>query len=172
MLPLTLYIDMDGVVSDFERRFRMEYSFGSGFNRDAFNRFVSRKEFETLGKLQSVSGLLDNIIWLRNANNVSISFLTSAGNHDDVVEVTRQKRFWLDTNGFREFPLICVKHKGYKKDFATPLAVLIDDTLSNVEDFIAAGGKGIHVSSKGSADAVIRAWGMLERSRNVFIHGA
>jgi hypothetical protein len=53
-----------------------------------------------------------------------------------------QKKIWLDTYNIT-FKQNFVPGKKLKKNFATPTSILIDDTESNIDDWIGAGGIGI-----------------------------
>ena len=56
--------------------------------------------------------------------------------------ISKQKLIWLQTHGITFKPNL-VPGKKYKKDYAKPDALLIDDTESIIEDFRKAGGHAI-----------------------------
>jgi hypothetical protein len=118
-----IYLDMDGVLCNFERRYFELYKElpGSMRDRKEFNvhwhDFIATKQFETLD-------------WYPGGNKY----------HD---EVARQKRVWLENNGLDKLKANVVPGRKHKAEYATPNTILIDDTQDIIQSFNAAGGIGI-----------------------------
>lgn len=142
---MIIYLDMDGVLCNFERRYFQLYNELPGSMRDRkdFNLhwqdFIDTKQFETLEWYPGGKELVTFCF----ETDLPIELLTSSGgvkNHD---EVARQKRVWLDNNGLVKLKANVVAGRKHKAEFATPNAILIDDTQDIIQAFNAAGGIGI-----------------------------
>ena len=72
-----------------------------------------------------------------------IELLTSSGGQKHHEEVERQKRVWLDMNGWVKLKANVVAGRKRKAEYATPKTILIDDTPDVIQGFNAAGGIGI-----------------------------
>lgn len=138
-----VYLDIDGVLSDFDFETVNELKSKGKWQDEGFPKFIEDKGFEKLKMLNDAQMLID---FLKHTG-VTITLLSSAGdagdNHDEVV---RQKKVWLKKHGIN-FPVIIVKNKQMKKDYASKHALLIDDTKVNAKDFKEAGGRSIHHKS-------------------------
>jgi hypothetical protein len=140
-----IYLDLDGVVADFVTRFRSIY----GMNPDEadakkrfsdfFTNFIKDQNFATLDLMPDAQFLID---YLKNVT-VPVEILSSTGRPEGHEEVSRQKGIWLDRHNI-PFKQNFVPGKELKYKFATPNSILIDDTLSNIDDWKQAGGIAIH----------------------------
>lgn len=139
---ITLYLDMDGVVADFE----------TAFGQKKFDKVLFRKKileenlFENLPLMPNALDLVATCEQMISGVRGRIMFLSSLGSPTDVDlqnEVARQKNIWIEKNGFSRFRPIYVAHKGLKKRFATPHDILVDDTEQNIFDWEENFGKGI-----------------------------
>lgn len=156
-VPINLYLDMDGVMCDFYKEIakydpeiplykEREEKYPSEKWEDIFNQFIDDKGFAFLKPFDiAINDFMPEEIRSLKEENVSTCFLSSAGNSPRAYEIYKQKRKWLDLWGFDEVPLILVKHKGYKKDFASCTSILVDDTLQNIKDFSERGGGVVHI---------------------------
>ena len=140
-----IYLDMDGVICDFMKRYEELYHHVP--RRDEtkkelhnnFDNFIKTKQFETLDLMPDAKTLLD---YLRN-QPVPVEILSSTAFekvHDDI---SQQKSIWLENHGI-DFPRNFVPGKALKYKFATPTSLIIDDTLSVIDDWKEAGGPAIH----------------------------
>jgi len=143
-----LYLDMDGVIANFEKRYEELFSQTPAEGRDLkqFGRnwpiFVNGDNFATLEKWPGADELLEFVEYIRNNHGVEVEILTSSGGHTFHDEVSGQKTRWLATHGITYKPNI-VPGRVHKSKYATPDTVLIDDTPDVIENFNAAGGIGI-----------------------------
>lgn len=137
---------MDGVLSDFEKRFSEKYGFESSEVRDRKNfstewpNFVFDKEFETLELFPGADKLLSFI--LQYMKDVPVEILTSSGGQKFHFEVSEQKKKWLKMNNIN-YPVNVVPGRRFKSDYAKPNVVLVDDIEQIIKWFNEAGGIGI-----------------------------
>lgn len=139
-MRVSVYIDMDGVVSNFDKGFNQPWS------EEAIVEFLDNNGFERLEPYDGASSLVSFIGDMKH-QPVDFTFLSSCGNHPDR-RIMEQKRHWLNKFGFMNQSLICVQHKGIKKRFATPRGILLDDTKQNIWDWRENHGYGIRVFAK------------------------
>ena len=96
-----IYLDMDGVLCNFERRYFELYNElpGSMRDRKQFNvhwdDFIATKQFETLDWYSGGKELVKFCSEL----DIPIELLSSSGGMKYHTEVERQKCVWLDKNG-------------------------------------------------------------------------
>ena len=142
---MKIYLDMDGVLTDFEKRY--EELFGARpieINKQNkhfwsnWETFVKGGNFTTLEKHKGADELLSFVKSL----NVPIEILSSSGGHQYHECVTTQKNAWLRNNGIDFKPNIVPGGKK-KAQFADPWNILVDDTQHVVDNYKAAGGTAI-----------------------------
>jgi hypothetical protein len=140
-----IYLDMDGVLCNFERRYFELYKElpGSMRDRKEFNvhwhDFIATKQFETLDWYPGGKELVAFCF----ESDVPIELLTSSGGNKYYDEVARQKIVWLENNGLGKLKANVVPGRKHKAEYATPNTILIDDTQDIIQSFNAAGGIGI-----------------------------
>lgn len=159
-----IYVDMDGVLSDFEGRYTSKFSMTplqarSGRDRKQFSthwhQFIDDGEFATLPSF-SKSELLVNFL-TNLEGKFEIALLTSSGGLDRHNDVMVQKLQWLEDNCI-EWPAIVVPGKRFKASFADKNSLLIDDTPANVENFVKAGGFAVLYTDFDKARPLIDLW--------------
>lgn len=134
-----VYLDMDGVLSDFDLETVDKLKSQNKWQNDEFPKFVDKKGFEHLPMIPDAKLLID---FLKNTG-VKICILSSAGDAGDrYKEIVRQKKAWLKKQGI-DFPAIIVENKDLKQDYAKKHALLIDDTKQNCKQFKNTGGRAI-----------------------------
>ena len=142
-----IYLDMDGVLSDFDR----EYKEFNGISceevwrdrdrkqfSELWQRFVEARRFEWLPKFSGHDELLEYVRSL----GVPVEILSSSGTGEWHDTVREQKTAWLRRHHI-EFPVNVVPGKRLKGDFATPTSLLIDDTEKCIDIFRERGGLAI-----------------------------
>ena len=151
-----LFVDMDGVLADFEKRYCALFGAQPGEDRDVkfserWRYFVDDDNFETLDLFP---GSTDLLVYLESLHHVQIAILGSTGGFADHNAIVRQKMKWLDYHAI-SFPAIFVPVKRYKRNYAEASSILIDDTLDNIDDFKKYGGAAIlHKDVKVTIDYV------------------
>ena len=167
-LPYQIYCDMDGVLTDFERRFvtllRKE---GPKYYSKAVIAQVSRpKHFEKLEGQEEFWKFIDQYIglefwsempWMPNGK-ILWDFIEPYGpklltspSEDDTSRLG--KRLWVREN-LVPAPEVLFRFGDAKSDFANENAILIDDKPSNLAAFASKGGIAIEVKD-GEIQSVI-----------------
>lgn len=140
-----IYLDMDGVLCNFEQRFIERYGAGSIGMRDRKNftenwpDFIKTEQFKTLEWFPGAKELLELI----EQYDVEVEILSSSGGEKFHSQVTMQKITWLCNNGI-PYKANIVPGRKHKAEYATPDSIMIDDTEDVITSFNAAGGIGIH----------------------------
>ena len=139
-----IYLDMDGVLSDFEKQFCDLYGEEALKSRDRklwtedWPDFIQNKQFENLPKFPGCDELLQFI----RKFPVEVEILTSSGGLKYHEQVKEQKKVWLKKYYIAYKPHV-VPGRKHKKEYATPETILIDDTEDVIDSFNNAGGIGI-----------------------------
>lgn len=140
-----IYLDMDGVLSDFNKRYREIFKEKAASSRergekhdDNWNRFVDGNNFENLNWYSGGKELLKYILTL----DIPIEILSSSGGRMHHEEVKRQKKVWLKRHHI-DFTANIVPGRHLKANYAKSDIILIDDTQDVIDDFNMAGGIGI-----------------------------
>jgi hypothetical protein len=140
-----LYLDMDGVLCDFEKRFTELYGKDALGARDRKNfttnwpNFIMDGNFESLEWFPGGKELLD---FIQNETDWEVEILSSSGGERFHSEVAAQKVVWLCDKGI-PYKANIVPGRKHKTAYATPETILIDDTEDIIVNFNAAGGLGI-----------------------------
>jgi len=141
-----IYLDMDGVLSDFEKKFIEYYGQLSLAKRDRkqwskdWEDFVlNKKGFE---KLEWFPGGQELLSYLRKHSSLHIEILSSSGGERFNGEVTVQKIKWLRKHGIH-YKANIVPGRKKKAEYATSDSLIIDDTPDVVRYFTQAGGQAI-----------------------------
>jgi hypothetical protein len=151
-----LYIDMDGVICDFERRYNELYHSNpevcfpdSASNNQKkkqylkyWNEFVEGGNFATLDPMPDWDNGFGYLWSLSIETNLKIYVLTSTARSEYFEILATHKMNWLRENDI-DFEPIFVPGKRFKKIYAAPDSILVDDTKKNYYDWVANGGIGI-----------------------------
>lgn len=139
----TIYLDMDGVLSDFMSRFReVEGEWKrtpEGMQSDGWARFCESGQFATLDVWPGAPELLE---FMGGLQGINIEILTSTGGSIFHDKVAADKQQWCLDHGIF-YKVNAVPGRWHKKDFARPTALLIDDTEDVIEAWTSCGGVGI-----------------------------
>lgn len=152
-----LYLDMDGVLTDFEEMFAQRFGYPATSVRARKNFstewpiFVKEKLFEKLEWHPGGKELLEFI----RGYPIKVEILSSSGGLEFHDEVKEQKKIWLKENGI-DYKANVVPGRSKKKEYARPDAILIDDTQENTDQFTDAGGAGIHHTDLGKTLKVLK----------------
>lgn len=139
-----IYLDMDGVIADFVKRYKEMYHMEP---REAekkkefdkfFNEFIATEQFASLDLMP---GTMQGIEFLRKAP-VLTQILSSTANEKRYDAISKQKMIWLQKHGITFNPIF-VPGKRLKYKYASPTSIIIDDTQSVIDDWKKAGGIGI-----------------------------
>ena len=137
---ITLYLDMDGVLADFNKeysKFDPEKADRKRFRESVLQHHI----FEKLDFMPDTQELLNHVSRLHGVN---IEILTSMGTHEPIQaqEAKHQKLKWLAAKNI-PYRANFVHNKQEKAKYATPRSILIDDSAGCISPFIEAGGHGI-----------------------------
>lgn len=139
-----VFIDMDGVIADFEKRYFEKFGVTPETTRNKknfgnyFDTFINDGEFAKLDKMPDT----DLLISYLNSLSIPKEILSSTASPEWHSMIAPQKYFWLNKNKI-SYPANFVPGKKHKSKYATPDSVLIDDTESVIEAWNKAGGIGI-----------------------------
>jgi len=143
MVVSKLYLDMDGVLCSFEKRYLELFNESPGSSRDRKNfssnwvKFIEGENFATLDWNPGGQELLAYVRTI--PKNIEIEMLTSSGGMKYHTEVTIQKTQWLCERGI-EFKINTVPGRKLKAAYAKSTTILVDDTPDVIDSFGAAGG--------------------------------
>lgn len=141
-----IYLDMDGVLTDFHRRYAELFGENAAGEdrpnkKDSKNwtEFVMSRQFETLDWFPGGRELFRYLKSLE----IPIEILSSTGGAKYHAEVRDHKLDWIVKNGIMVDGINVVPGRQVKRFFSFPGHVLIDDTPDVVEEFAKYGGKAI-----------------------------
>lgn len=152
-----IFVDMDGVLSDFDKKFREVYNTKPKIHypheeevisnyKVQFRNFVADGYFAMLDPMPDMELGLSYLRSLKSQYNINISILTSTAREEYIHDISAQKKKWLIHNNIEFYPVF-VPGKHLKMLYSKPGRILIDDTTINITDWSTMGGIGIkHVS--------------------------
>lgn len=143
----TIYLDMDGVICDFDRRYFSIYGVNcrDDPNKNNWNEFVKERGFYKLETCTGFTSLIDKLYTF----DVNVVILSCAGDRSDHNQVKKQKNDWLFDHNLGHLPAIFTRTKLEKSNYALPSTLLIDDSKKCVDPFKNKGGKAIlHSTAK------------------------
>jgi len=141
-----IYLDMDGVLCDFEKKFTEYYGKASlekrdrkEWSKDWQDFILNKKGFE---KLEWFPGGRELLSFLKNHPKIQVEILSSSGGEKYHGEVTVQKIKWLKSHGIH-YKANIVPGRKKKAEYATSDSLIIDDTPEVIRYFTQAGGQAI-----------------------------
>lgn len=141
----TIYLDLDGVVCDFEGRYIDLFREMPGVSRQHKEFSKNWTEFvegDNFTKLDYWPGALELLEYINSVPNITVKILTSSGGHKYHDQVEKQKIQWLKEHGITHEAIV-VPGRRKKAAYATPTSILIDDTADVIDLFTEEGGIGI-----------------------------
>ena len=153
-----LFVDQDGVVADFKKRYAELYQSDAveDYNdkrpevkkkhHERFRKIVLDGHFENLDPMPDFEEGIEFLERINIEHKIPVCFLTSTATEEYLNELSRQKRNWLKKHNVRFFPVF-VPGKRMKCYYAKPGKILIDDTYSTIVSWEQNFGIGIHHKS-------------------------
>jgi len=139
-----IYLDMDGVIADFNKRYKELYKIEpkeadtyKTFDK-FFTMFIAERQF---AKLDLMPDAMELINYLRSLK-IPTEILSSTSSEKRDAEIREQKIEWLNNQNI-EFPVNLVPGKRFKRDFSNSNSLLIDDTSQNIDQWRVEDGIGI-----------------------------
>ena len=142
----TLYLDMDGVVADFD-----EYTTRTLgilpreiYPEEIWHKLASNPRlYKDLIPTPYATQLVYTCQQFCNRNKYDLKFLTAVPKNNDIPWVFNDKVYWA-RNYFATIPVMFGPYSKDKYHHCQTGDILIDDRLTNIQDWIAAGGIAIH----------------------------
>ena len=144
----TIYLDMDGVVSDFDGYAEPIVGFrtpgGVRYDQEGWALISANpRVYRDLPEMPEAHRLVKEVCQLAKDKDMDVGFLTAIPRQNDVPWVFHDKINWINAR----WPDIPVFFGPYSSDKQVHCKssndVLIDDRPSNIEEWRAAGGKAI-----------------------------
>jgi len=135
---------MDGVLCDFEKRYNELYGNINLHDRRTqfrpnFTDFIETRQFATLDPMPDFNAL----VYYLDLLSIPKQILSSTAYENVYEPIKEQKEEWLKEHGVNWPDPQFVPGKQNKYKFAKPDTIIIDDTLSVIEDWRKAGGIAI-----------------------------
>jgi hypothetical protein len=158
-----IYLDMDGVICDFQDRYKK--LFDSLPERDDktktfyknFDKFIEGRNFADLNMMEGSITLIHTLEKLYEEYGIVTEILSSTASEKRHENIKQQKEEWLKTHGIT-FKQNFVPGKSLKYKFAEPTALIIDDTVSVIDDWRRAGGQAIWHNNVPATLAMLKVW--------------
>ena len=153
----TIYIDMDGVIADFSKRYKEKFHVTPEETRNNkefnsyFDKFISDGEFSTLDLMPDATELLNFVSELDTPKEI----LSSTARPQNHGMIAPQKQMWLNKHNIH-YKANFVPGKSLKYKYATSNSIIIDDTQSVMDDWNKAGGIGILNTDAISTIAILK----------------
>ena len=150
----TLYIDMDGVVADWDtgcelilgvRRPGKEQNEDGRWSHEQWLKIRdTQRFFRNLPKMHLADELVDLARRFRDERNYDVRFLTAIPRGNDAPWSFQDKVDWV-RDYYPDIPVFFGPFSHDKKHHCKPNDILVDDRLSNIDDWLEAKGRAIRV---------------------------
>lgn len=142
-----LYLDMDGVVADFDEYAYRTLGIGPAqgiYPENIWQKLAENKRiYRDLIKTTYADVLLENCIEFCKNNNYELLFLTAVPKGNDIPYAFFDKVNWARTH-FQNIPVLFGPYSKDKYLHCNGNDILIDDRVSNINAWTTAGGIAIH----------------------------
>ena len=149
---ITLYLDMDGVLCNFDKAYRSLRTHATDGKR--FRAAVM--DYHIFEGLEFMPDTQELLTYVSKLDKINIEILTSMGTFDvqQGNAAKTQKQKWLDTWNI-PYKANFVRSKEEKSKFAHDRAILVDDSPGCINPFNVKGGHGIlHTKSTESIQQI------------------
>jgi 5'-nucleotidase len=154
----TIYVDMDGVVADFDGYVKSTFGFENKpnvrFTQDEWEQIIAHNPriYRTLSVLDNAEQIIQAVKDLASKHDYDIRFLTAVPKNNDLGWAFWDKIEWIQEH-FPGIPVWFGPHSTDKQHHHQSGDILIDDRLQNIEEWRGVGGQAI--LHKGDADDTI-----------------
>lgn len=149
---ITLYLDMDGVLCNFDKAYRVYDPEKS--DRKRFRQAVL--DYHIFEDLEFMPDAQELLTYVGKLDDIKVEILTSMGTFDVIQgdAAKTQKISWLCKHNI-PYKANFVRSKEEKAQYANPNAILVDDSIGCIKPFNVASGHGIlHVKSSDSIQQI------------------
>lgn len=152
----TVYLDMDGVVADWDRA-ATEYlkeprTVGMAATEERYwpqEQWARLRHaphfYRTLPKMPQADRMVNLARDLRDTANYQLMFLTAIPKGNDVPYAFWDKMLWAQEN-YPDIPVMFGPYSTDKQDHCEPGDILVDDRRDNCDRWEAAGGAAVYVT--------------------------
>lgn len=169
----TLYLDLDGVLADFNARAqellgspstaRDAAELSGRWKTDLWNRLKATPNFYRHLPLTSFAHELVTLAKrFQTELSWNVEILTAIPRHNDVPEAFQDKVEWVQEH-FPEFRIRFGPYSHDKQHHARPGDILVDDRYSNCTEWTQAGGTAVQVKTRDPAPALHQLTELLEQ---------
>lgn len=159
-----IYVDLDGVLADLDKHLKQTIGKtfmdlrGTDHTGNGFEMFVADERAKGHSVFDQLDMMPDAELLWNYVVKYNPSILTATGQPH--VPAKAEKIRWVHENleGFDQ--IYTVQGGKDKYTFAEPNAILIDDSVKNINDWIRAGGKGILHTSAADTIAQLKQLGL------------
>jgi 5'(3')-deoxyribonucleotidase len=150
----TIFLDMDGVVADFDKYTTDMVGVKPSSNvypDHVWAKIAENKRlYRDLPICADARYLVENVLAIAKENNADVLFLTAVPKGNDMPWAFYDKIIWT-TKYFPNIPVWFGPYSNDKKLRAGRYNILIDDRSVNIKEWIESGGHGILYKDAGSA---------------------
>ena len=144
----TLYLDMDGVVADWETAIAdiLGYKLieGDRWPDQDWRKIIQfQRVYRDIPLLPWALEFVDEACEIARAANYAVKFLTAVPRRNDFPYAFEDKVHWAN-NHFPTIPVWFGPYSQDKQKRAAPGQVLVDDRMTNINEWIAQNGIGIY----------------------------
>jgi len=148
---MIIHLDLDGVLADFETGFKKHTgrATSSFTSNNEFWKFAQTFDnlYADLPMMWDARYLMENVRDISREYGYTIEILTALPSVEKMPFAEINKRYWVKRHCPKDWKFKTGPFAVDKQKHAKPGDILIDDKLRNIDQWIAAGGIGIHHTS-------------------------